>query len=393
MAKKDKECLDAQSCRMGKVGGQAVLEGVMMKAGTKTVTTCRKEDGTMVVTDSSFVSVRKKHKILNIPILRGIINMVEMLKLSMDTLTVSAEALGLEEEEETKFERWLKKHFGANLIDFLMVIAMVLGVALAIGLFIVLPVLAAGGISWLIDHFFSVDIGVWEKVIEGVMKAIIFVAYLAAVSLMPDIRRTFMYHGAEHKTIACYEAGDELTPENAMKHRRFHPRCGTSFMFLMIILGILAGVAVDLIFPDLLKWQYILIKFAILPLIVGVGYEFIMIAGKHDNFVTRFFSAPGLWVQRLTTKEPTLDMLEVAICSTKCALRDADPEFMEFYRETMERQRAAAAANAAAEAEGECEQACDTDAASADSSEPAIQSDADNDVNTDTAADGERAEQ
>ena len=362
MSKNQKECSDIRSCRMGKVGGQAVLEGVMMKAGEKTVTTCRKEDGSLVITDSTFVSVRKKNKFLNLPIIRGVVNMIEMLKLSMNTLAASAEALGIEEEEETRFEKWLKKHFGASLVDFLMIVAMVLGVALAVGLFMVLPVLAASGISWIFDRLWTIDIGVWEKVAEGLMKALIFIVYLALVSLMPDIKRTFMYHGAEHKTIACYEAGDELTPENAMRHKRFHPRCGTSFMFFMILLGILAGVAVDLIFPNLLDWQYILIKFAVLPLIVGVGYEFIMFAGKHDNFVTRFFSAPGLWVQRLTTKEPTLDMLEVAICSTKCALRDEDGEFMEFYRTAMEKQRAAA------------EAAKDTDAAA---QEPVVEEQAD----------------
>jgi len=168
-------------------------------------------------------------------------------------------------------------------------------------------------------------------VIDGVVKVGIFLTYLALVALMPDIKRTFMYHGAEHKSIACFEAGDELTPENAMKHRRFHPRCGTSFMFLMIALGILAGVFVRNLLPGLAHWQYALIKLAILPLVMGIGYEILMIAGKHDNIITRAISAPGMWVQRLTTKEPTEDMLEVAITSIKCALRDDFPEFREFY--------------------------------------------------------------
>ena len=147
-----------------------------------------------------------------------------------------------------------------------------------------------------------------------------------------------MYHGAEHKTIACFEAGEELTPENAMKHRRFHPRCGTSFMFLMIGIGILVGMLVRFILPEmenekLYSLTVALIKLALLPITMGVGYEILMIAGKHDNFLTRAISAPGLWVQRITTKEPTLDMLEVAIVSTKCALRDEFPEFMEFFDE------------------------------------------------------------
>jgi uncharacterized protein YqhQ len=170
-------------------------------------------------------------------------------------------------------------------------------------------------------------------VIEGVLKVAIFITYLLLVSLMKDIKRVFMYHGAEHKTIACFEAGEELTPENAAKHRRFHPRCGTSFMFLMIGIGILVGMLVRNILPANTPSILIsLVKLALLPITMGVGYEILMIAGKHDNVVTRIISAPGLWVQRITTKEPTLDMLEVAIVSTKCALRDEFPEFMEFYK-------------------------------------------------------------
>ncbi len=319
------------SCRLGKVGGQAVLEGVMMKAGERTVTTCRKDDGTLVVTDDSFVSVRKKHKILNIPILRGIINFVEMLMLSMKTLGASADALGLEEEEPSKFELWLQKKLGVRITDFIMVVAMILGIGLSVLLFVFLPGWISYGIDALIGWLFNVSLGVFTAVIEGVVKVGIFLTYLVLVSLMPDIKRTFMYHGAEHKSIACFEAGDELTPENAAKHKRFHPRCGTSFMFFMILLGIIAGLFIKILIPNLEMWAYSLIRLAILPLLVGVGYEVILLAGKHDNIVTRTISAPGLWVQRITTKEPTLDMLEVAITSLKCALRDDYPEFKEFF--------------------------------------------------------------
>ena len=318
------------NCRLGKVGGQAVLEGVMMKAGEKTVTSCRKEDGSIVVTDDKFVSVRKKHKWLNIPILRGIINFVEMMILSVKTLNASADALGIE-EEDGKVEKWLKKHFGVGLVDLIMVIGVVLGVALSLFLFMFLPIFVSDFINTLTVKYLDFSLGAWQKVIEGVLKASIFVLYLWLVAFMKDIKRTFMYHGAEHKTIACFEAGDELTPENAMKHSRFHPRCGTSFMFFMILLGIVAGLVVNAVLPGLNKWQYTGIRLLILPLIVGLGYEFIMYAGKHNNLFVRILSAPGLWVQRLTTKEPTPDMLEVAIVSTKCALRDEFPEFMEFY--------------------------------------------------------------
>ncbi len=330
MAKKQ---LDNElSCRLNKVGGQAVLEGVMMKAGERTVTTCRKADGSLVVTDDSFKSIRKKYKLLNIPILRGVINFVEMMILSFKTLGASADALGLEEEEPSKFEKWLAKRLGVGITDFIMVISLILGLGLSVLLFVLLP----GWISYGIDFLLSLvglSLGVWSAVVEGVVKVGIFLVYLSLVSLMPDIKRTFMYHGAEHKSIACFESGEELTPENAMKHKRFHPRCGTSFMFFMILLGIFAGLIIKQLIPGLNVLAYSGIRILILPLLMGIGYEVIMLAGKHDNVVTRTISAPGLWVQRITTKEPTLDMLEVAITSIKCALRDEFPEFEKFFEE------------------------------------------------------------
>ena len=318
--------------RLGRVGGQAVLEGVMMKAGNRTVTSCRKEDGSITVADDTFVSVRKKHKILDIPLLRGVVNFIEMMSLSVKTLEASTAALGLEEEEETKFEKWLKKHFGLNITKFIMVLGVVLGLALSVALFMVLPSLVSMGVEWLVN-LAGGTLGLWISVVEGVAKVGIFILYLWLVSFMPEIKRTFMYHGAEHKTIATFEAGIELTPENCKEYTRYHPRCGTSFMFFMILLGIIAGLLVRIIWPAIaeIPVYYILIRLAILPLVVGIGYEFIMFAGKHDNLIVRLLSAPGLWVQRITTKEPTLDMLEVAIVSTKCALRDEIPEFMEFY--------------------------------------------------------------
>lgn len=298
-----------------------------MKAGSKTVTTCRREDGSLFVHDDTFVSVRKKHKWLDIPILRGVVNFVEMMILSVKTMNVSAEALELESPEPSRFERFLKKRLGIAITDFVMMIGVVLGLALSLFLFMFLPTVLAD----LIDMLASGALGTWRALIEGVAKMGIFVLYIYLVGLMPDIRRTFMYHGAEHKSIACYEAGTELTPENAKGYKRFHPRCGTSFMFFMILLGILVGFFLRWILPNLATWQYFLIRILILPLVVGVGYEFIMFAGKHENMLVRILSAPGLWVQKLTTKEPTLEMLEVAIISLKCALRDDEPEFKEFY--------------------------------------------------------------
>ncbi|MBR5817795.1 MAG: DUF1385 domain-containing protein [Clostridia bacterium] len=313
--------------RLNKVGGQAVLEGVMMKAGNRTVTTCRKANGELVVTDGEFVSVRKKYKILNIPILRGVINFVEMMILSIKTLYISADALGLE-EEEGRFEKWLKKRLGVGITEVIMVLGVILGVALALTLFMYLPNL----LSSLIDRYIlDGGLGVWTAVLEGFVKIGIFLLYLWACSLLPDIKRTFMYHGAEHKSIACFESGDELTPENAKKYTRLHPRCGTSFMFFMILLGIFAGLFIKIILPGLNTWAYTGIRLLILPVVMGLGYEIIMLAGKHNNIFTRAISAPGLWVQKITTKEPTLDMLEVAITSIKCALREEFTEFSEFY--------------------------------------------------------------
>ncbi len=306
-----------------------------MKAGKRTVTTCRKDDGSVTVYDDEFVSVRKKHKILNLPVIRGVVNFIEMLALSMKTLNASADALGIE-EENGKFEEWCKKHLGARATDVIMVISLILGLGLSLLLFMFLPTWSADGINWLWQNLFHLDAisPTVIAVLEGVLKVAIFIAYLLLVSMMKDIKRTFMYHGAEHKTIACFEAGEELTPENAAKHRRFHPRCGTSFMFLMIAIGIVVGMCVRNILPAGTHTLIVsLVKLALLPLTMGVGYEILMLAGKHDNILTRIISAPGLWVQRITTKEPTLDMLEVAIISTKCALRDEFPEFMEFWNE------------------------------------------------------------
>ena len=318
--------------RLGKVGGQAVLEGVMMKAGSRMVTTCRKDDGSLVVNDDNFVSARQKHKILDLPLIRGVVSFVESMVMSFKTLGASADALGLEEEEPSKFEKWLADKLGLKLTDVVMVLSLILGLALSALLFVFLPIWLTAGLNWLLGWAFSVSMpAAVSAVLEGLVKMGIFVAYLAVVALMPDIKRTFMYHGAEHKSIACFEAGEELTPENAKKHTRFHPRCGTSFMFFMILLGIFAGLIIKTLLPGMQTWAYTLLRLLLLPLLMGIGYEFIRFAGKHPSAITNALSAPGLWVQRITTKEPTEDMLEVAITSLKCALRDDYPEFKEFY--------------------------------------------------------------
>ncbi|MBQ0125078.1 MAG: DUF1385 domain-containing protein [Clostridiales bacterium] len=319
--------------RLGKVGGQAVLEGVMMKSGDNVAVSVRRDDGEVISSVSTFVSARKKHKILNVPIIRGVVNFAEMLSLSMKTLTDSADLSGITEEEaETKFEKWLKEKLGKSALDIVMALSTFLGIALAILLFFLAPNFLAAKLNGV----FTVD-PVWQGVFAGIIKIILFVLYIYLVSFMKDIRRTFEYHGAEHKSIFCYESGEELTVENVKKQSRFHPRCGTSFMFVMLIIGMALSVAVRAIVTYAIGFTientalhtlfYTGINLVILlPLIVGFGYEFLMYAGKHDSFIVKVLSAPGLWMQRLTTREPDASQIEVAIKSLKLAMPDEFPE-------------------------------------------------------------------
>lgn len=318
-----------QNCRLGKVGGQAVLEGVMMKSGDDIALAVRKEDGTIEVKRSKHVSIRKKHKLLNIPLIRGCVNMVETLIMSMGTLEDSANMIGLDEtEDETKFEKWLRKKFGDKLMNVIMGIGMVLGVILSVGLFVILPNLVTMGLNALCKNLWNFTLPSFaQNAISGVMRIGIFVAYILLVSLMKDIRRTFEYHGAEHKSIACYEAGEELTPENAMKYSRLHPRCGTSFIIVILIISILATAFIN--WNTWPKIAIMLTKIAMIPVIVGIGFEFLMWAGKHPNWLTRVLSAPGLWMQKATTKEPDLEQLEVAITALKNAMPAEFPEVLE----------------------------------------------------------------
>jgi len=311
----DKNC--DLSCRRNRVGGQAVIEGVMMKNGEDVCLAMRKEDGTVEVDKSKFVSVRKKNKILNIPILRGIIGFVESMILSFRTIDKSTAVLELDEEKD---ENGKEKKENKGLSALLMVFSVLLGVGLAIVLFMWLP----GFLTRMLEKLTGPINRYLKAAIEGVVKIIIFIAYMLIVSLMKDIKRVFQYHGAEHKSIACYESGMELTPENAKKCTRFHPRCGTSFMFVMLIIGIFTGMLIPVWNNTLLRAA---IKLAILPLVVGVGYEFIMFAGKHDNLFTKICSAPGLWMQRITTKEPDEYQLAIAICAIKSSMPEEFPDF------------------------------------------------------------------
>ncbi len=308
--------------RLGRVGGEALLEGVMMRCGNNVVMSVRREDGSVAVRKNEYISLRKKHKFFNIPIIRGVVSFIESMKLSFSCLSASADMLGMDEEfEETKFERWLREKFGKSVLDIVMWIGGFLGVLLALGLFALLPSYLANLIkraSPSLEHSWFVSL------FSGLLRIAIFIAYICLVSLMKEIRRTFEYHGAEHKSIACYEAGMELTPENASRCRRFHPRCGTSFIFVVLILSILIYTVV----PSTLPWYaQSAIKLCMLPLVMGVSFEYLIYAGKHENVLTKILSAPGLLMQRVTTREPDIEELECAITSLKLSMPEEFPDF------------------------------------------------------------------
>lgn len=320
------------SCRLGRVGGSALMEGVMMKSGPDVAMAVRRTDnGKITVRKKKYKSVKEKSAFLRLPLIRGIVNFAETMILSMGTMTEATELLGIDDAEpEGKFDKWITEKLGDKMMQVISAIAVVLGVALALVLFMWLP-------SFISDLIFKVDAEEFNfasRCVDGGLKILIFIAYIGLTSLIPDIKRVYMYHGAEHKSIACYESGDELTVDNVRKHTRFHPRCGTSFMFLLIIVSILVNSlllwGISALFPMAPvgeRWFIVLAKLVALPLVVGIDYEYVMYAGKHDNFFTKIFSAPGLWMQRITTREPDDRMMEVAICSIKSALPEEFPEF------------------------------------------------------------------
>ena len=308
----------AKDPKIGIVGGQAVLEGVMMKSGDRCSLAVRTPEKDIVLDNSTFVSLRKKYKICNLPIVRGCVSMVEQLSLSMDMLTKSAEMQGIDlDEPESKFEEWLSKKLGDNLMKIVTAIGMVLGIVLGVGLFLMLPTFAAKGLDFITGGFIG-QYSVLRSAVEGIIRMAVFVGYVWAVSLMPDIKRTYQYHGAEHKSVDCFEKGLELTPENARGCTRFHPRCGTSFIFVMLIISIVVN--------SFLSWDNVWLRFGskilMLPLIIGLGFEFIRYAGAHENIFTKIVSAPGLWMQGITTLEPDDTQLEIALA----ALKNAIPE-------------------------------------------------------------------
>lgn len=308
------------------VGGQALIEGVMMQGPKGVATAVRQSDGNILVEPHEVKHLRDKNKFWGLPLIRGIVGFFESMVLGYKMLMYSAEASGMEDMEDVemnKFEKWLTDKLGDKFMSIIMGLASVIGVALAFLIFFYLPVLVFNRLN----AWTGGSLTPWQGTIEGVIKIVIFVAYIAIVSRMSDIKRTFMYHGAEHKSIACYEAGLELTVENVKKCSRFHPRCGTSFIFVMLILSIILSTLLSKIFPSIaeIRILWMLLKLAFLPVIMGLGYEFIKYAGRHDNLFVKILSAPGLWMQRLTTKEPTDDIIEVGIASLKAVITD-NPE-------------------------------------------------------------------
>ena len=298
------------------VGGQALIEGIMMMGPKGAAVSVRCPDGKIDTEILEVKHIKDKIKPLGWPIIRGVVNYVESMMFGYKCLMMSAEKSGLEDLEESeenmsKLDKWLSEHMSKKVMNVFTGIASVLGVCLAFLLFFYLPTIAVDFLNKLANEALTN----YRALFEGIIRMIIFVAYIALVSLMKDIKRTFMYHGAEHKTIFCYENGLELTIENVKKQSRFHPRCGTSFIFVIIIISVIISSAISVAFPELRDQRIIwmAIKLLILPLVTGLGYEFIKFAGRHDNAFVRFLSAPGLLMQRLTTKEPDESMIEVAI--------------------------------------------------------------------------------
>ncbi|MEE1065525.1 MAG: DUF1385 domain-containing protein [Acutalibacteraceae bacterium] len=303
------------------VGGQALMEGVMMQGPEGTAMALRLPDGSIETQLKKVKLLRDKYKFFRIPFIRGPVNFVEQMIFGYKCLMESAEkTTDIEsgsEEEMSKLDKWITDHFGPKMMTVIGVIAMVIAMVVGFFLFMWLP-------SFVADLILGENNNTWKPAIEGVMRIVIFITYMYLTSLMKDIKRLFMYHGAEHKSIFCYEKGLELTVENVKKQKRFHPRCGTSFIFLSLIVSIVISTTVVLIWPTIrneeMRWIWMGIKILILPLIMSVGYELIRLAGKHDNVITRIISAPGTLMQRITTKEPTDDIIEVGIASLKVSL-------------------------------------------------------------------------
>lgn len=303
------------------IGGSALIEGIMMRGPKKTTVAVRTGKDEIYKEDVAYTTISSKGKFFRLPFIRGIVGLIDSMKLSYKSLAISADkAMGdaMEEEPESRFEKWLVDKFGEKMMTVLMWFAGIVGVLLAVLLFFFLPSFLFDLSSNAVPAFQGdgKDVVFYKSVFEGILKIVIFLGYILLVSGMEDMKRVFMYHGAEHKTIFCYESDEELTVENVRKHTRFHPRCGTSFMVLMLVVGIIVGLFVP-VSPFGIPVLRPVIKILLLPISCGIGYELIKLCGKYDNLATRIIAAPGMWAQRITTKEPDDSMIEVAIAAIK----------------------------------------------------------------------------
>ena len=289
------------------IGGQAVLEGVMMKNKEKYAVAVRKPNGEIAVELENHQDIGGKGGFKNLPFIRGIFNFVDSMVLGTKCLNYSAEFYEDEEEEETKFDKFLNKITGGKAEKVLSAIVVIFSVILAVGIFIVLP-------YWITSFFKSyIRSNVLMTIIEGCIRILIFLLYVVGISAMKDIKRLYMYHGAEHKCINCIERGKPLTVRNVMRSSRLHKRCGTSFMFFVLFVSIILFFFIRVSNPVL----KIVLRILLIPVIAGISYELIRLAGRSDNIIVKILSAPGMAIQRITTKEPTKEMIEVGIASVE----------------------------------------------------------------------------
>lgn len=308
------------------IGGQALIEGILMQGPDKRAIVVRGPEGLVQKVEP----IKKKTGILTWPLIRGVVNFGSSMVNGVKALMYSADFFPEAEGEPSKFETWLEKKLGSEKLQKVVVyLSVVLGVALSVGLFILLPTLLASFIPGLKER------AVLRSLIEGVFRILIFLGYMIMISKTPDMKRVFSYHGAEHKTIRCYEAKLPLTVENARKMTRLHPRCGTSFLFVVMIVSILVfSLATPLLRPITAgitsHWLEaivrVVLKLLLLPIVVGISYEFNRLVGRHDNWLTRALSAPGMWLQYLTTNEPDDSMLEVGIEALTLVLPEKEGE-------------------------------------------------------------------
>jgi len=308
------------------IGGQAIIEGVMMRGPHKTAMAVRKSDGSIILEENDN-GTKKRKKIWKLPIIRGCVNFVESLIIGMKALMFSADQMDLEDEEETesKFDKWLEDKLGDKIKDIVIYVAIAFSLLLSIAMFIMLPTLITRGLEWLLGFTpvsFIAQSRIFTSITEGIVKMVIFITYLALVARMKDIKRVFEYHGAEHKTIACYEHGEELTVENVKKHTRYHPRCGTSFLLFVMIVSIILFA----VLPRTGVVLRMVMRFLLLPLVAGISYELIKWAGRSKNACVQLLSKPGLWLQKLTTNEPDDSQIEVAIASMKAVIPENSEE-------------------------------------------------------------------